>query len=70
MVKTVTISDEVYRKLLAVKGKDESFSELLERLTEGTRSIDILTSLRGQVEFREKAKMLSELLTERTERRI
>lgn len=70
MVKTLTIRDEVYRKLLAVKGKDESFSELLEKLAEGTKSVEVLTSLRGRVEFREKEKMLSELSTARAERRI
>jgi len=70
LVKTLTIRDEVYRKLLAVKGKDESFSELLEKLAEGTKSVEVLTSLRGRVEFREKEKMLSELSTRRAERRI
>ncbi len=70
MVKTLTIRDEVYRKLLAVKGKDESFSELLEKLAEGTKSVEVLTSLRGRVEFREKEKMLSELSIARAERRI
>ena len=33
MVKTITIRDEVYRKLLAIKG-EESFSDLIERLIE------------------------------------
>lgn len=31
--KTITIKDEVYRDLLKLKRKDESFSELFERLT-------------------------------------
>ncbi|MDI6643101.1 MAG: antitoxin VapB family protein [Candidatus Hodarchaeaceae archaeon] len=35
MVKTITIRGDVYEKLTAVKGEDESFSELLERLVEG-----------------------------------
>jgi predicted CopG family antitoxin len=30
LTKTLTTSDEVYEKLSALKGKDESFSELLE----------------------------------------
>ena len=70
MVKTLTIRDEVYRKLLAVKTKEESFSELLEKLAEGTKSIEVLTSLRARVEFREKEKMMSDLSTARAERRI
>ena len=70
MVKTLTIRDQVYRKLLAVKGKDESFSELLEKLAEGTKSVEVLASLRARVEFRDKARMLAELSAARAERRI
>jgi predicted CopG family antitoxin len=70
LVKTLTIRDEVYRKLLAVKTKEESFSELLEKLAEGTKSIEVLTSLRARVEFREKERMMSDLSTARAERRI
>lgn len=70
LVRTLTIRDEVYRKLVAVKGKDESFSELLEKLAEGTRSLEVLSSLRGRVEFRDKRRMLSELSTARAERRV
>jgi len=70
MVKTITIKNEVHKKLLAVKRKDESFSELLERLAEGMNSLETLTKLRGRVEFKEKEKMLSELYALRTERRL
>lgn len=34
MVKTITIKDNVYKKLIAHKWKDESFSDLFERLIE------------------------------------
>lgn len=70
LVKTLTIRDDVYRKLLAVKGNDESFSELLEKLAEGTKSVEVLASLRGRVEFRDKEAMMSQLSTARAERRI
>ena len=70
MTKTITIRDQVYRKLTAVKRKNESFSELFERLVEGTSSIEALKSLRGSVEFKQKERMLSELRTERAERRL
>ena len=70
MVKTITIREEVYKKLSAIKGKNESFSELFERLTEGRNSLDILMKLRGSVEFKDKEKMLSELYTSRAERRL
>jgi len=70
MVKTITIRDEVYKKLSTVKKKDESFSELFERLTEGKNPIEILTKLRASVEFKEKEKMLSEIYASRAERRV
>ncbi|KPV64004.1 MAG: hypothetical protein AOA65_1130 [Candidatus Bathyarchaeota archaeon BA1] len=70
MVKTITIRDEVYRKLLSVKGENESFSELFERLVEGMNPLETLKKLRGCVEFRDKGKMLSEIHALRAERRL
>jgi predicted CopG family antitoxin len=70
MVKTLTIRDEVYRKLSTVKRKGESFSELFERLVEGMNPLETLTTLRGSVEFRDKEKMLSEIHASRAERRL
>ena len=61
MTKTLTIRDEVYNKLTSIKRRDESFSELFERLIEGTDSVESLKSLRGTVEFRNKKKMLAEI---------
>ena len=70
MVKTITIRDEVYKKLLSLKGKDESFSELLERFAESVNAAETLAKLRGCVEFREKKKLLSEIYAKRAERRL
>ena len=70
LVKTITIRDEVYKKLLSIKREDESFSELLERLAEGVNSLDLLLRLRGCVEFRDKEKLLSEIYSLRAERRL
>jgi len=71
MVKTITIKDEVHKKLLAVKRSiDRSLSELFERLAEGMNPLETLTKLRGRVEFKEKEKMLSELHALRTEHRL
>lgn len=70
MTKTITIRDEVYKKLLTVKRENESFSKLFERLVEGMRPLDTLTKLRGCVEFKDKEKMLSEIHTLRAERRL
>lgn len=69
VVKTITIRDEVYKRLLEAKSKDESFSELFERLLAGTSSVEILSSLRGSAEFKDKSKMISELKASRAERR-
>ena len=61
----------MYRKLIAVKRKDESFSKLFERLTENKAPLETLKKLRATVEFEdaEKDEMLSELRSKRAERR-
>jgi predicted CopG family antitoxin len=72
VVKTITIRDSVYKRLVAAKSKEESFSKLFERLLEGNKSAaDALGSLRGSVEFDQgsKARMLSEIEAKRNERR-
>ncbi len=54
MVKTITIKDEVFNRLSLQKGKDESFSDLFERLLDNQVSgILALKELRGSVEFNE-----------------
>lgn len=70
MVKTITIRDEVYKRLIDSKSSDESFSELFERLLAGAGSVEILSSLRGAAEFKDKSKMISELRASRAERRL
>jgi len=69
LVKTITIREEVYRKLLTVKKKDESFSELFDRLAENKDPLETLSKLRATVEFRKKEEMLSEIYSLRAERR-
>jgi predicted CopG family antitoxin len=69
MVKTITIKDEVYRKLSELKREDESFSDLFERLTECQDSRQLLVSLRGAVDFKDKDRLLSEIYASRAERR-
>ena len=70
MVKTITIKDYVYEKLVALKG-DESFSELIERLI-GRRDIDILKKIREKAELtsEEKEVMFREIYSKRAERRL
>jgi predicted CopG family antitoxin len=69
MVKTITIRDEVYGKLVAIKGETESFSELFDRLVECNAPIETLKRLRARVEFTDKEAMLSELYSKRAEKR-
>lgn len=69
MVKTITIREEVYRKLLTVKKRDESFSELFDRLAESKDPLETLSKLRASVEFKEKKELLSEIYSSRAERR-
>ena len=74
MVKTITIKDDVYKKLIAQKGKDESFSDLFERLVEENlhSGIDALKKLRGSIEFDKniKEKILVDIASKRKEHRI
>ena len=70
MVKTITIRDEVYQKLIVIR-EDESFSELFDRLAKCQDSRQILTQLRASVKFEkeQKEQILSEISTKRSERR-
>ena len=69
MVKTITIREEVYTALTKVKKKDESFSELFDRLLKSTSSIGLLTKLKGSIELKQKTKILSEIYPKRSEMR-
>ncbi len=70
MVKTITIRDDVYRRLLAIKRPGESFSDLFERLLKSVNASEILVKLRASVKFSDKEKLLSEIASLRKERRI
>ncbi|MCL5672631.1 MAG: hypothetical protein JRN56_06300 [Nitrososphaerota archaeon] len=70
MTKTLTIKDEVYKKLAAVKDPDESFSDLFSRLVEGESSIEALKRLRGKVTFTDKERLLHEVSARREEKRL
>jgi predicted CopG family antitoxin len=61
----------VYRKLLTVKRKNESFSELFDRLTESRAPLETLKKLRETLEFTEPEKndLLAEIRSKRAERR-
>ena len=64
MVKTITISDDVYNELVRIKGK-KSFSELFrELLREKKGNVDALRHLKGilsEEEYRETKRKLKEI---------
>ena len=70
MVKTITIKDKVYEKLKALKRENESFSDLLEGLTENSDPRETLRKLKGSMEFEKKEEILSEIGKKRKEKRI
>jgi len=74
MVKTITIKDDVYRKLRGQKRKNESFSDLFERLSEQNAhsTAEVLKKLRASIEFGkvEKEKILADISVKRSEHRF
>lgn len=70
MVKTITIKDDVYERLRAIKGEEQSFSEVLEELVEGSDPIEVLEKIRGSMKFENKEEFLSEIRASRGERRL
>jgi predicted CopG family antitoxin len=69
MSKTITIRKAVYDELLMVKKKNESFSELLDRLVKSEDKKQLLESLRGSITFSDKKAMLKEIKESRWEKR-
>ncbi|MGB8217448.1 MAG: antitoxin VapB family protein [Candidatus Methanoperedens sp.] len=65
--KTITIREDIYKMLLSIKGTNESFSDLFERLVKSRKNIDKLKELRGSVEFKNKETLLLELPEKRKE---
>ena len=64
--KTLTIREEVYKKLLKIKKPNESFSELLERLAEKEASLQSFLKAKGSLDFGGK---IDEIINEIYERR-
>ena len=70
MSKTITVRNQAYEELKQMKGKDESFSRLFERLAEERRPVNALAAMRGSVEFRDKKQLLKEIADRRREKRL
>ena len=65
--KTLTIKESVYNKLLLMKKKDESFSDLFNRLS--TTNVQVLRNLRGTQIYEDKKEILNEIKQKRKEKR-
>jgi len=65
--KTITVKSRVYDQLLAMKRKNESFSDLFERLSKN--NIEILQNLRGCIEFNNKKDLIKDINEKRKEHR-
>lgn len=65
--KTITIKSQVYEQLLTMKRKNESFSDLFERLSKN--NIALLQNLRGCMEFDNKKQLLKNMREKRKEHR-
>ncbi len=68
-MKTLTIRDEVYQRLLSLKREGESFSDLFERLADGVNPLEVVRRLRGSVDLPERETILAEVQMKRAERR-
>ena len=65
--KTLTIKESSYKKLLLMKKKGESFSDLFERLSRS--NIEVLKKKRGCNNYEDKENMLKETFDKRKEKR-
>ncbi len=65
--KTLTIKESVYKKLLLLKRKNESFSDLFERLSNS--NIELLKKMRGCNTYADKEKLIKEIYEKRKEKR-
>ena len=68
--KKITIREDIYKMLLLVKGTNERFNCLFERLVKSKSNVEKLKGLRGTVEFKNKDLMLKELSKKRVLRNI
>lgn len=63
--KTITIKEEVYRTLIALKKENESFSDLLARLATRSNTLELLRNMSGSIEFGDTKKVISEIYERR-----
>lgn len=65
VTKTITIKEEVYKTLIALKKDNESFSDLLARLVTRSNTIELLRNMSGSIDFGDTEKVISEIYERR-----
>ena len=65
--KTITIKEEVYNSLLSLKRKDESFSDLLDRLAKKENPLELLEHMAGTIDFGDTEELIEEIRSKRSE---
>lgn len=63
--KTITIKEDVYRRLKRIKRDDESFSDLLTRLSKNVSPIDKLLEMAGSIDFEDADSLKEEIRKKR-----
>ncbi len=68
MTKSISLSDDVYTLLKSIRGKDESFSEVIRRLTSNKvrlmEIVDLYPELSEVLEYEESVKGLRKQIDE------
>jgi len=65
--KTLTIKENIYKKLLLMKKDDESFSDLFERLS--NNNLNALRKMRGCNTYENKDELIKDIYKKRKEKR-
>lgn len=65
--KTITIKEEVYLELIKLKQDDESFSDLLERLTQSVNPLNLLKEMAGTLDLGDTSDLKRDIRSKRQE---
>ena len=65
--KTISIKEDVYNLLIGIKRKNESFSDLLLRLAQKEKSIDIIRNIAGSVDLGDTEALIKDIYKRREE---
>ena len=68
--KTISIKEDVYDLLKSIKRKDESFSDLLKRLTIKQNSFKILEKIAGTMDLGNTSELIDDMRKKREKWRV